>query len=168
MTKIVKIRPTLKAAVIPWPMSFRHNLAIKEKKMSTKIFVNLPVKDLPKSMAFYEALGFKNNPQFTDDTAACMVISEDIFVMLLTHPKFKAFTPKDIGDAKKTTQVLNALSRESRAEVDEIVKRAKTAGGATFSDPTDHGFMYHHAFEDLDGHIWEAMWMDPSFVQKQD
>jgi predicted lactoylglutathione lyase len=135
--------------------------------MSTKIFVNLPVKQLDKSMAFYEALGFKNNPQFTDETAACMVISEDIYVMLLTHPKFKTFTPKEIGDATKTTEVLNCLSRESRAEVDAIVKQAVAAGGSTFNDPTDHGFMYHHAFQDPDGHIWEVMWMDPSFVQQQ-
>jgi uncharacterized protein len=139
-----------------------------ERKMPTMIFVNLPVKDLPKSMAFYSALGFKNNPQFTDETAACMVISDTIFVMLLTHAKFETFTPKAISDATKTTEVLNCLSRESRAEVDETVRRAKAAGGATFNDPTDHGFMYHHSFQDPDGHIWEVMWMDPAAVQKQD
>jgi uncharacterized protein len=136
--------------------------------MSTKIFVNLPVKQLEKSMAFYEALGFKNNPQFTDETAACMVVSEDIYVMLLTHPKFKSFTPKEISDATKTSEVLNCISREARADVDETVQKAIAAGGSTFNDPMDHGFMYAHAFQDLDGHIWEVMWMDPSFVQKQD
>ena len=136
--------------------------------MSTKIFVNLPVKQLDTSMAFYKALGFENNPQFTDETAACMVVSEHIYVMLLTHPKFEQFTPKSIADATKTSEVLNCLSRESRAAVDEIVKNAVAAGGSTFKDPQDHGFMYHHAFQDPDGHIWEVMWMDPSAVQKQD
>jgi len=135
--------------------------------MSTKIFVNLPVKQLDTSMAFYTALGFKNNPQFTDETAACMVVSEDIYVMLLTHPKFKMFTPKEISDATKTSEVLNCLSRESRAGVDEIVKNAVAAGGSTFNDPVDHGFMYAHAFQDPDGHIWEVMWMNPSYVQEQ-
>jgi uncharacterized protein len=158
----------LKAAAIPWPKYIGSYPPTEERAMPTKIFVNLPVKELKKSMAFYEALGFKNNPQFTDDTAACMVISEDIFVMLLTHAKFKEFTPKEISDATKTTEVMNALSRESRAEVDETVRKAKAVGGSTFNDPTDHGFMYHHAFQDLDGHIWEVMWMDPSAVQPQD
>jgi predicted lactoylglutathione lyase len=136
--------------------------------MSTKIFVNLPVRQLDKSMAFYEALGFRNNPQFTDETAACMVISEDIYVMLLTYPKFKEFTPKEISDATRTSEVLNCLSRESRDEVDAMVTKATSAGGSTFNDPKDYGFMYAHAFQDPDGHIWEVMWMDPSAVQQQD
>ena len=88
--------------------------------------------------------------------------------MLLTHPKFKSFTPKEISDATKTSEVLNCISRESRADVDETVRKATAAGGSTFADPMDHGFMYFHAFQDLDGHIWEVMWMDPAFVQKQD
>jgi uncharacterized protein len=136
--------------------------------MSTKIFVNLPVKQLDKAMAFYTAIGFTNNPQFTDETAACMIVSEDIYVMLLTHPKFKQFTPKEISDATKTSEVLNCLSCESRADVDAMVRKAVAAGGSTFSDPQDHGFMYHHSFQDIDGHIWEVMWMDPAALQKQD
>jgi predicted lactoylglutathione lyase len=136
--------------------------------MSTKIFVNLPVTQLATSMAFYEALGFRNNPQFTDETAACMVISEDIYVMLLTHAKFREFTPKEISDATRTSEVLNCLSCESRADVDAMVKKATGAGGSTFSDPKDYGFMYAHAFQDLDGHIWEVMFMDPSALQQQD
>lgn len=168
MTFARKPPSMLKAVALPWPKYFEIKQATKDKIMSTKIFVNLPVKDLRKAMAFYSALGFRNNPQFTDETAACMVISEEIYVMLLTHAKFKGFTPKAISDAAKTTEVLNALSRESRAEVDEMVRNAKAAGGKTFNDPTDHGFMYHHAFEDLDGHIWEVMWMAPSAVQQQD
>lgn len=131
------------------------------------IFVNLPVRDLARSKRFFEALGFGFNPQFTDDTAACMVISETIFAMLLTHEKFATFTPKkgSICDAKQSTEVLIALSRENRAAVDDIVKKAVAAGGTTFSDPQDHGFMYAHAFQDLDGHVWEVMWMDPAAVQ---
>ncbi len=136
--------------------------------MSTKIFVNLPVKQLDNAMAFYSAIGFTNNPQFTDETAACMIVSEDIYVMLLTHPKFKQFTPKEISDATKTSEVLNCLSCESRADVDAMVRKAVAAGGSTFSDPQDHGFMYHHSFQDIDGHIWEVMWMDPAALQKQD
>ena len=133
--------------------------------MATKIFVNLPVKDLKRSMSFYEAIGFKNNPQFTDDTAACMVISEDIYVMILTEPKFKSFTPKAIADATKSTEVLIALSRDSRADVDDIVGKATSAGGSTYAEPKDHGFMYQHGFQDPDGHIWEVLWMDPKAIE---
>lgn len=132
--------------------------------MPRKIFVNLPVKDLAKSMAFYEKIGFTNNPQFTDETAACMVLSDEIYVMLLTHEKFKNFTPKDICDATKSTEVLNALSCANNAEVDDLVRKAVAAGGSTYSDPKDHGFMYQHGIQDLDGHIWELFYMDESFV----
>jgi predicted lactoylglutathione lyase len=133
--------------------------------MATKIFVNLPVKDLKRSMGFYAALGFKNNPQFTDDTAACMVISEDIYLMILTEARFKDFTPKAIADATTTTEVLTALSRESRADVDDTVRKAVAAGGSTYAEPKDHGgFMYQHGFQDPDGHIWEVFWMDPKAV----
>ena len=135
--------------------------------MSTKIFVNLPVADLKKSMGFYTAIGFTNNPQFTDNTAACMVISDDIFTMLLTHEKFKQFTPKQIADATKTCEVIVALSRENRAAVDEIVRKATGAGGKTYAEPKDHGFMYQHGFQDPDGHIWEVFWMDPGAINKQ-
>jgi predicted lactoylglutathione lyase len=131
------------------------------------IFVNLPVKDLDKSMSFFKALGFSFNPQFTDETAACMVISDTIFAMLLTHAKFKEFTPKAIADATQTSEVLIALSRENREAVDKIVKDAVAAGGSTYNQPQDHGFMYGHGFQDLDGHIWEVMWMDPAAVQQQ-
>ena len=133
--------------------------------MPTKIFVNLPVKDLKKSMSFYDAIGFRNNPQFTDDTAACMVISDDIYVMILTEAKFKTFTPKKIADATTSTEVLTALSRESRADVDDIVRKAIAAGGSTYAEPKDHGFMYQHGFQDPDGHIWEVLWMDPKAIQ---
>jgi len=129
------------------------------------IFVNLPVKDLPRSIAFFEALGFSFNPQFTDDTAACMVISDTIFAMLLTHTKFESFAPKPIVDTERSIEVLTCLSRESRADVDTIVKAAVAAGGSTYNKPQDHGFMYGHGFRDLDGHVWEVMWMDPAAVQ---
>ena len=133
--------------------------------MATKIFVNLPVKDLQKSIEFYTKLGYNFNPQFTDETATCMIISEDIYAMLLTHDKFKSFTAKEICDTTKATSALISLSCESRAQVDELVAKALAAGGATSSEPTDHGFMYSHDYEDLDGNGWGLFWMDPSFVQ---
>jgi len=134
--------------------------------MATKIFVNLPVSDLKKSTAFFTSLGFTFNPQFTDETAACMVVSDDIFVMLLTRPKFKAFTPKEICDATKSTEVLVCLSSESRQKVDELVRKAVAAGGKTYQEPQDHGFMYGHGFQDLDGHIWELAYMEPSAIKQ--
>ena len=132
--------------------------------MPTKIFVNLPVKNLDKSVEFFTKLGFRFNPQFTDETATCMIVTDEIFVMLLTEPKFKAFTPKEICDAKKYTEVLIALSLDSRERVDEIVRKAVAAGGTTYKEPEDHGFMYAHSFQDLEGHIWEPFYMDPSAV----
>lgn len=129
--------------------------------MAKLIFVNLPVADLPRAVAFYEAVGAVKNPQFSDETAACMVLSETIHTMLLTHDKFRQFTTKAIPDARATCQVLLCLSAESRAEVDDMVARAGDAGGTM--DPglkLDHGFMYGRSFEDPDGHIWEVMWMD--------
>jgi predicted lactoylglutathione lyase len=134
--------------------------------MTTKIFVNLPVKDLTKSIEFFTTLDFKFNPQFTDETAACMIVSEDIFVMLLTQDKFKTFTPKDICDATKSTEVLVCLSFESREEVNEMVRKAVTVGGTTYNEPQDHGFMYGHGFQDLDGHIWEIIYMEPSAINQ--
>jgi len=121
--------------------------------MAVKIFVNLPVNDLKRSMAFFTSLGYSFNAQFTDETAACMVISDDIFVMLLTRPKFKSFTPKEICDATKSTEVLVCLSCGSRQEVDELVRKAVAAGGKMHQEPQDYGFMYGHGFQDLDGHI---------------
>jgi predicted lactoylglutathione lyase len=135
--------------------------------MSKLIFVNLPVAELPKSIAFYQALGAVKNEQFTDDTAACMVFSETIHVMLLTHDKFRQFTPKAIADAKKTTEVLICLSSDSRQDVDTTVDKAAAAGGKIDPGPKqDYGFMYGRSFEDPDGHIWEVMWMDLAAAQQ--
>ena len=133
--------------------------------MSRKIFVNLPVKDLNESKEFFGKLGFSFNPQFTDETAACMVISDDIYAMLLTHPKFRQFTPNPIGDAAKSTEVLVCLTCDTRQKVDEMVKAAITAGGSTYNRPQDHGFMYQHGFQDLDGHIWELVYMSGEPVE---
>jgi predicted lactoylglutathione lyase len=133
--------------------------------MSTKIFVNLPVKSLPKSIEFFTKLGYRFNPQFTDETATCMIISDDIYVMLLTEAKFSTFTPKKICDATKNTEVLICLSCENREKVDEMVGKAVAAGGSTYSEPKDYGFMFQHGFQDLDGHIWELIYMDPNQVQ---
>lgn len=133
--------------------------------MASKIFVNLPVKNLGKSIEFFTKLGYTFNQQFTDETATCMVVTDDIFVMLLTEQKFKTFTPKEICDAKKCTEVLVALSLDGRAQVDEMVGKAVDAGGSTYNEPQDHGFMYAHGFQDLDGHIWEVFYMEPSFVK---
>lgn len=134
--------------------------------MARKIFVNLPVHDLKKSIAFFTRLGFTFNPQFTDETATCMIVTDDIFVMLLTRDKFKTFTPKEISDATTSTEVLVALSLDSRGEVDEMVRKAVAAGGTTYSQPQDHGFMYAHGFQDLDGHMWEVFYMEPSAIRQ--
>ena len=134
--------------------------------MTTKMFVNLPVTDLKRTMAFYKALGFTFNPQFTDDTAAAMVISEHNYAMLLTHEKFKQFSSKPIPDAHKTTGVLVALALESKQAVDDMVTKAVQAGGKESRPKQDHGFMFQQTFEDLDGHTWEPFWMDPAHVQK--
>lgn len=134
--------------------------------MATKIFLNLPVKDLKKSIDFFAKLGFTFNPQFTDETATCMIVSPENYVMLLTEPKFKSFTPKPICDATKSTEVLIALSLENRQQVDDMVRKAVDAGGTTYSDPQDHGFMYAHGFQDLDGHIWEVFFMEPSAIKQ--
>ena len=130
------------------------------------IFLNLPVTDLAKSKAFYEAVGAANNPAFTDDTAACMVVEEgSIHVMLLTHEKWATFTAKTIPDAHTTAQVLLCVSADSRDAVDAQVEKATTAGGKADPTPTqDYGFMYGRSFEDPDGHIWEVMWMDPTAI----
>lgn len=135
--------------------------------MVSKIFVNLPVKDLDKSMAFFKALGFSFNPQFTDATAACMVINTDIFAMLLTHGKVKEFTNKQIADAHKTTEVLTALAVGSKESVNEMAEKALKAGGKEAYPAKDHGFMFVRSFEDPDGHIWELVWMDQQHVQAQ-
>lgn len=135
--------------------------------MNSEIFVNLPVKNLPKTKNFFTQLGYSFNAQFTNDDAACMVVSDKIYVMLLTEPFFKGFIKKEIADAHKTTEMLLCLSCESRAHVDELVQKALAAGGKAPMPPQDHGFMYAHGFEDLDGHLWELCYMDPAYVQPQ-
>jgi predicted lactoylglutathione lyase len=125
------------------------------------IFVNLPVTDLARSTAFYQAIGAEKNPQFSDDTGSCMVFSEAIYVMLLTHDKYRQFTPKKIADAKATSQVLICLSADSRGAVDDRVGKAQAAGGVLDPGPIDdYDFMYGRSFEDPDGHLWGVMWMD--------
>ncbi len=130
--------------------------------MSKMIFVNLPVQDLSASMTFFDAIGYKNNPQYTDETAACMVISETIYLMLLTHPKFMQFSPNPIVDANKGTEVLTCLSMESKEELNAHLEKVISAGGKEFRGPTDYGFMFSRCYQDLDGHVWEVIWMDPS------
>jgi uncharacterized protein len=134
--------------------------------MATKIFVNLPVQNLPLSMEFFKNLGYSFNQQFTCDAAACMVISEDIYAMLLTHSRFNDFTPKSIADAKQQAEVMLCLSSESREGVDLLLQKALASGGSEVRDPQDYGFMYGRSFEDPDGHIWEIIWMDPAAVKK--
>lgn len=129
--------------------------------MHKQIFVNLPIRDMQKSQAFFKSLGFTFNPQFTNDQGACMVVGDNIYVMLLVKPFFQGFTGKPIADATQSTEVLIALSCESRAEVDDLVARATAAGGTAPRAPQDHGFMYSHGFDDLDGHIWEVFHMVP-------
>jgi uncharacterized protein len=132
---------------------------------SRKLFVNLPVRDLPRSKDFFAKLGFSFNPRFTDDNAACMILSEEAFVMLLTEPFFRTFTKRELADTSRHTEGLFALSCESRAEVDELVKKALAAGGQHAMAPADQGFMYSWSFYDLDGHHWEVLWMDPTAAQ---
>jgi predicted lactoylglutathione lyase len=132
------------------------------------IFVNLPVSDLARSIGFYEAIGARKEPKFSNEAAAMMVIADTISVMLLTHPFYSGFTPKPIANAHETSQVLLCLSRDSREAVDEIVANAGAAGGTTDVGPKQDmgGMMYGRSFEDPDGHHWEAMWMDPSFAEQ--
>jgi predicted lactoylglutathione lyase len=130
-----------------------------------KIFVNLPVRDLQKSMAFFTTLGFSFNPKFTDEKAACMIVSDEAFVMLLSEPFFKTFTRQELCDTTRHTEGLFALSCGSRAEVDDMVTKAIAGGGRHAMNPVDHGFMYGWSFYDLDGHHWEPLWMDPKAVQ---
>lgn len=135
--------------------------------MPQQIFVNLPVKDLERSKAFFTHLGYSVNPQFTNEQAACIVISDTIYAMLLVEPFFQTFTKKPISDAKASTEVLLCLSCDSREQVDTLVAKALQAGGKTPMDKQDHGFMYGHGFEDLDGHQWELMYMDMSAAPSQ-
>jgi predicted lactoylglutathione lyase len=131
-----------------------------------KLFVNLAVRDLDKSKAFFSTLGFAFNPQFTDDKAACMIVSGEAFVMLLREPFFKTFTRRELCDTSRQTEGLFALSCSSRAEVDDLVHKALAAGGSRAMDPQDHGFMYGWSFYDVDGHHWEVVWMDPKAINQ--
>lgn len=133
--------------------------------MNKQIYVNLPVKNLNWSVEFFTKLGYTFNPQFTNENATCMIVSENIFVMLLVEKFFMTFTAKPICDATKSTEVLVCLSSTSRAEVDDMVRKAVAAGGTSPRKPQDHGFMYGHGFEDLDGHIWELIYMEPNTAQ---
>ena len=134
--------------------------------MATKIFVNLPVKNLNKTVDFFTKLGFRFNPQFTDENATCMIVGEDIFIMLLVEKFFKSFTKKEIVDATKSTEAIIALSADSREKVDEMIRKAVAAGGSAPDNPQDQGWMYGHGFQDLDGHLWEVVWMDPATINQ--
>jgi predicted lactoylglutathione lyase len=135
--------------------------------MNTKIFVNLPVKNLARTREFFSALGYTFNPQFSNEQAACMVIGPDIYAMLLVEEFFQTFTNKPVADATRTTEVLLCLSCESRAQVDEMVAKAVASGGRAPNPRQDLGFMYSHGFEDPDGHVWELAWMAPEAVPPQ-
>ena len=134
--------------------------------MATKIFVNLPVKNLSKSIEFFTRLGYTFNPQFTDETATCMIVSEDIYIMLLTEENFKMFTKKEIADATRSTEAIICLSADSREKVDEMINKALEAGGTTPNEKQENGFMYGWGYQDLDGHLWEVMWMDPGTINQ--
>ena len=133
--------------------------------MTTKIFVNLPVKNLNKTIEFFTKLGFKFNPQFTDENATCMIVGEDIFVMLLVEKFFKTFTKKEICDTSKNTEVIVALSVEGREKVDQMINKAIEAGGRESREPQDHGWMYGRSFEDINGHLWEIIYMDENALK---
>jgi len=130
--------------------------------MATKIFINLPVKDLDRSVGFFRNLGFTFNPQFTDEKGANMIVSENIFLMLLTENYFKTFTNTELCDAHRATEVLIAIDAQSKEEVEQLVKKAEALGGKLYAKPQDHGWMYQHSFADLDGHRWEIVYMDES------
>jgi predicted lactoylglutathione lyase len=133
--------------------------------VTTKIFVNLPVKNLNKTIEFFTKLGFKFNPQFTDENATCMIVGEDIFVMLLVEKFFKTFTKKEICDTSKNTEVIVALSVEGREKVDKMINKAIEAGGRESREPQDHGWMYGRSFEDINGHLWEIIYMDENALK---
>lgn len=130
-----------------------------------KLFVNIPVRDLQRSIEFFETLGFAFNTQFTDATGTCMLVGEDAYFMLMTADKFRGFSKRPLGDAQKETSALFAITVQSRDDVDTLVEKALAAGGSLAVDPQDHGFMYVRSFYDLDGHHWEVFWMDPGAIQ---
>lgn len=128
--------------------------------MNRKLFINLAAIDIKASTDFFQQLGFGFHPQFSDDSASCIVLSDDLYLMLLTQEKFASFSPNPIINSHQQTEVLNCLSCHSKAEVDELVQKAVKAGGKTYNQPQDHGFMYAHGFQDLDGHVWELLYME--------
>ncbi len=132
--------------------------------MASLVFVNLPVRDLDRSIAFFGGLGFTFNPQFTDENATCMIVNDQAFVMLLTEPFFSGFTPRPISNAHAATEVLMGVSVDSREAVDEMVNTAVLQGAVIHKNPEDQGFMYGWGFQDLDGHLWEVIWMDPAHI----
>ena len=140
--------------------------SLSPDRMKTKIFVNIPVKELNKSVDFFTKLGFNFNPQFTDENATCMIVGEDIFVMLLVEKFFKSFTKKEICDTSKSTEAILALSVESREKVDQMIDKAVGAGGSEPREKQDHGWMYGRSFEDIDGHLWEVFFMEESTMKK--
>ena len=133
--------------------------------MAKQIFVNLPVADLERAIAFFSALGFTFNAQWTDSSATCMIVGENISVMLLNRERFQTFTPKPVADARQTTEVLVCLGLDSRDEVDTLVRKAVAAGGSIYNEAQDHGFMYGHGFQDLDGHLWELVYLVPQAAE---
>ncbi len=143
----------------------RTKLRTEGSILSNKIFVSLPVKDVKNSKRFYEALGCEHNPHITDETAAGIVISNTVYLMLLTHAKFKELIPMEIADPKKVCHTLVSLSCESRTAVEDLMSKAIAAGGSQAHEPEDHGFMYQHGFYDLDGHGWGLFWMDAAAMQ---
>jgi predicted lactoylglutathione lyase len=135
--------------------------------MATKMFVDLPVKDLYRTVEFFTRLGFTFNPQFTDENATCMIVGEDIYVMLLVERFFKTFTKKEICNVAKDAEVIVALSTESREKVDQLMNRVLEAGGKESREPQDHGWMYGRSFQDIDGHLWEIIYMNETALQKE-
>ena len=136
--------------------------------MTTKIFLNLPVRDLNKTIEFFTKLGFKFNPQFTDENATCMIVGEDIFVMLLVEKFFMTFTKKEISDTSKNTEMIVALSMESKEKVDQMINKVVEAGGKESREAQDHGWMYGRSFEDINGHLWEVFYMDESALKNEE
>ena len=130
--------------------------------MTRQLFVNLPVKDLAKTVEFFTALGFSFNPDFTDENASCMIVNDDAYVMLLVESYFKTFTSKTVADARSSSEAIMSFSLESREAVDQLVRTALTSGGTPSEEAQDYGFMYTHSFQDTDGHLWEVFWMDPA------
>ncbi|WHZ01007.1 VOC family protein [Neobacillus sp. YX16] len=133
---------------------------------SKNIFINLPVKDINKSTNFFKELGFEFNPQFSDETTSCMIIYDNIFALIMVEERFNGFTKKEIADTTTYAEAIFCLSAESREQVDELVSKALSSGGKSYSDPQDHGFMYGWGFQDIDGHIWEIVFMDESALNQ--